>query len=58
MKPPAGQTPEALAEELGATPQLSIPGSFLDPRTVWVSARPGDDTLVLIADYTSSEWVP
>jgi len=58
VRPPAGQSPEALAEEMGATPQLAIPGDFLDPRTVWVSARPAGSVLNLVTDYWSSEWVP
>lgn len=58
IRPPAGQTPEALAEEMGAIPQLAIPGNFFDPRTVWVSARPAGSVLNLVVDYWSSEWVP
>lgn len=58
VRPPAGQTPEALAEEMGATPQLAIPGHFLDPRTVWVSASPAGSVLNLNVDYWSEEWVP
>lgn len=27
VRPPAGQSPEALAEEMGATPQMSVPGT-------------------------------
>lgn len=58
VRPPAGQSPEALAEEMGATPQMSVPGTFWDPRTVWVSARPAGSVLNLTVDYWSSEWVP
>jgi len=58
VRPPGGQSPHALAEEMGATPQLSVPGTFWDPRTVWVSARPAGSVLNLIVDYWSSEWVP
>ncbi|WP_406245510.1 hypothetical protein ACI7YT_10670 [Microbacterium sp. M] len=58
IRPPEGQSAEALAEELGATPQLEIPGDFWDPRSVWVSARPTGSVLVLILDYYSEEWVP
>ncbi|HWS50374.1 MAG TPA: hypothetical protein VN241_05150 [Microbacterium sp.] len=58
LRPPAGQSPEALAEEMGATPQLAIPGNFFDPRTIWVSARPAGSLLLLTADYWSQEWVP
>ncbi|MFJ4253801.1 hypothetical protein [Microbacterium sp. NPDC090003] len=58
VRPPADQTPEALAEEMGATPQLAIPGNFFDPRTVWVSARPAGATLNLVVDYWSTPWVP
>ena len=58
VRPPAGQSPHALAEEMGATPQLAVPGNFLDPRTVWVSARPAGPVLNLVVDYWSTEWVP
>lgn len=58
VRPPAGQSPEALAEEIGATPQLEIPGDFLDPRIIWVSAKPAGGVLLLTADYWSQEWVP
>lgn len=58
VRPPAGQSPEALAEEIGTTPQLAIPGTFWDPRTVWVSAQPAGSVLNLHADYLSAEWVP
>lgn len=53
--PPAGQSPEALAEEMGVTTQLEIPGTFFDPRTVSVSARPDGSVLHLVADYWSNE---
>ena len=58
VRPPEGQSPEALAEEMGATPQMSVPGTFWDPRTVWVSARPAGSVLNLVVDYWSTEWVP
>ncbi|MBQ3358881.1 MAG: hypothetical protein IJG47_08285 [Microbacterium sp.] len=58
IRPPVGQTPEQLAEEMGATPQLAVPGNAWDPRTIWVFARPSAGTLKLVTDYTSSEWVP
>ncbi|MEV8171588.1 hypothetical protein [Microbacterium sp. NPDC077486] len=58
VRPPDGMTPEQLAEEMGATPQLSVPGDLWDPRTVWVSARPSAGALKLVADYTSGEYVP
>ncbi|MBN8424664.1 hypothetical protein PTQ19_01035 [Microbacterium esteraromaticum] len=58
VRPPSGQSPEALAEEMGATPQMSVSGTFWDPRTVWVSARPAGSVLNLVVDYRSAEWVP
>ncbi len=58
VRPPSGQSPQALAEEMGATPQVSIPGTFWDPRTVWVSARPAGNVLNLVVDYWSTEWIP
>lgn len=58
VRPPEGMSPEELAAEMGATPQLSVPGNLWDPRTVWVSARPSAGALKLVADYTSGEYVP
>lgn len=58
VRPPEGQTPDGLAAEMGATPQLAVPGDLWDPRTVWVHAYPTAGTLKLVADYTSGEWVP
>ena len=58
VRPPDGQTPEDLARELGATPQLQLPGNIADPRTVWVWAEPGADELNLRADYWSRRYVP
>lgn len=56
--PAPGSSPQELAEEIGATPQLEIPGNLLDPRTIWVWAEPGSSVLTLRADYFSQEWVP
>lgn len=58
VRPPSGQTPEGLAEDMGATPQLEVPGNVLDPRTIWVWAEPRGSVLTLRADYFSQEWVP
>jgi hypothetical protein len=58
VRPPEGVTPEELATELGATPQARVPGSLLDPLTVWLWAEPRGDVLLVRADYWSSEWVP
>jgi hypothetical protein len=58
VQPPAGMTPEELADAIGATPQLRIPGSFFDPRTVSVMAWPQQGTLGLTLDYFSQEYVP
>jgi len=58
VRPPSGQTPEDLAADIGATPQLELPGNVIDPRTIWVWAEPGGDVLVLRADYFSQKWVP
>lgn len=58
VQPPDGQSPESLAEQMGATPQITVPGDFWDPRTVWVSARPAGGVLRLVVDYWSEEWVP
>lgn len=56
--PPPGQSPTELAEEMRATPQLEMPGTFLDPRTIWIWAEPGNSELTLRADYFSGPWTP
>lgn len=58
VRPPASQTREELAAQMGATPQLAVSGNVWDPRTVSVFARPSAGTLKLVTDYSSSEWVP
>lgn len=58
VRPPDGQSPKELAAEIGATPQLELPGNVLDPRSVWLSAQPGDGILTIRADYWSSKYVP
>ncbi|WP_164878196.1 hypothetical protein [Microbacterium enclense] len=56
--PPAAMTPEELADAIGATPRLRIPGTILDPRTVSVMAWPKGTALVLALDHFSQEYVP
>lgn len=58
VRPPAGQSALELAEEIGATPQLELPGTVLDPRTVRVWAEPSGGTLSLRADFWSQKHVP
>lgn len=58
VRPPRGTSPQELAEQMGADPQLEIPGNLLDPRTTWVRAEPGSSLLTLQADYFSQRWVP
>ena len=58
VRPAYGQSPEDLAEEMGATPQLSVPGTLWDPRTVRVSAWPAGSVLNLVVDYWSTEFIP
>lgn len=58
IRPPAGQSPEELADAMGASPQMAIRGHIVDPRTIWVWAEPGDDELTLRADYFSQTWTP
>lgn len=58
VRPVPGSSPQELAEEIGATPQLEIPGNLVDPRTIWVRAEPGGSFLTLQADYFSQTWVP
>lgn len=58
LRPPAGQSAVELAEQIGATSQLAIPGNLLDPRTVWVSAKPAGGMLLLTMDYWSEPYVP
>ncbi|MEW2013140.1 MULTISPECIES: hypothetical protein [Microbacterium] len=53
-----GTTPEALADELGTTPQQLIPGTFFDPRTVSAFGTVGDGELVVVLDYSSTPYVP
>jgi hypothetical protein len=55
VRPPDGRSPDDLAVYLGLTPQASIPGTLLDPRTIWLrrGATQGDE-LVIRADYWSS----
>ena len=58
VRPPAGQSAEDLASEIGATPQLEIPGNVFDPRTVWAWAEPAAGVLSLRVDYWSQRFVP
>lgn len=58
VRPPSGQTPEDLAAEIGATPQLEIAGNFLDPRPMWVWAESSAATLSLRVDYWSQKYIP
>ncbi len=58
VRPPAGQTPEELAAQIGAAPYLAVPGNVWDPRTVGVYARASAGTLKLVTEYSLSEWVP
>lgn len=58
VRPPAGQSAEELASEIGASPQLELPGSIFDPRTVWVWAEPVAGDLALRADYWSQQHAP
>lgn len=58
VRPPSGKSPQELADDIGATPQLELPGNLIDPRTIWVWADPGGHYLTLRADYFSQEWVP
>jgi hypothetical protein len=58
VQPPVGMTPDQLARAIGASPQLRIPGTLFDPRTVSVMAWPGEATLGLAADYYSQQYVP
>ena len=58
VRPPSGQSPEDLAAEIGATPQLEIAGNLLDPRPVWVWAEPSAATLSLRVDYWSRKYIP
>jgi hypothetical protein len=55
VRPPAGQSVAELAEELGTTPQTTVPGTILDPRNIRLSAEPKGSVLMVIADYVSSE---
>lgn len=58
LTPADETTPEALADELGTTPQQLIPGTFFDPRTVSAFGTVGDGQLVVVLDYSSTVYVP
>jgi len=58
VRPPAGQSPDDLAVEMGATPQLLVSGNLWDPRTVSVFARPTGGILNINLDFSSEKWVP
>jgi hypothetical protein len=55
IRPPEGQPAAALAADLEATPHASIPGDFMDPRTISLFAEPQGNVLMLRADYWSTE---
>lgn len=50
-RPAPGQTPEELAAEMGLSQPNRVPGTFLDPRTVTVSATTVGDRLQVTASY-------
>ncbi|MFS0853337.1 hypothetical protein [Microbacterium sp. 179-I 3D4 NHS] len=56
IRPPEGLSPARLAEQMGVTPQLDVPGNFFDPRTVSVRGTPTGDLLTVSISYVSSEW--
>jgi hypothetical protein len=55
VRPPEGQPAAALAEELGTTPETTVSGTFLDPRTSWLSAEPRGRSLTISAGYVTAE---
>lgn len=58
VRPPAGQSADDLAAEMGTTPQLLVSGNIWDPRTVSVFATTSGSTLNISLDFSSDEWVP
>ena len=58
VRPPDGQTPEDLAADTGATPQLELPGNLFDPRSIRVWGEPAAGTLSLRMDYWSEKYIP
>lgn len=56
--PPPGVSPEQLEVDLGIAPQREIPGTVLDPRSVWLGAEAGAGILTIRADYWSRTYVP
>ena len=51
VEPPDGQSAEALAAMIGATPYLHIGGNFWDPRPITVGAEPDGQMLELTIGY-------
>lgn len=54
LEPGAGTTTDELAAEIGG----SIPGTLLDPRTIYVTVERDGDILRVQGDYWSQEYVP
>lgn len=54
VTPPPGTSVDDLAVELGVTPNECVMGSFLDPRSVSLSAESRGEQLLVRADYWSS----
>lgn len=55
VRPPEGQSAAELAKELGTTPEATVSGTFLDPRTIWLSAEPRGSSLTISAGYVTTE---
>lgn len=53
VRPPVGQSPEALAEQLDVTAEREIPGTFFDPRAVWVSGAAAGSLFTLHMGYVT-----
>lgn len=51
IAPPAGQSPEDLAGEMGLSEEQSLPPTLFDPGSVYVGASPSDGNLVVRIGY-------
>lgn len=58
VRPPEGQTPSDLAEQIGATPTLRIAPNLFEPRTTWITATEIGGVLELDLDYWSGDAAP
>ncbi|WP_433534673.1 hypothetical protein ACQPZK_21160 [Micromonospora sp. CA-249363] len=51
LAPPAGQSPQELADQMGLSKSLNLPPKLLDPGSVYVVAEPRNGQLVIHVGY-------